>query len=130
MISVGNMHRIPALALSLALVACSGAVPDAVDAAVVVPVPVDAAVLVDAELAARACTETRWYRDDDGDGFGAFDASGYDAGAVQYACAQPAGFVAEVGDCDDADARAHPGQTETFATPRPSGSFDFDCNGI
>ena len=124
------MHRI---AVVLALVACSGAVPYAGDAAVPVDAaaPADAAVPVaDAELAARACTEVRWYRDDDGDGFGAFDASGYDAGAVQYACTQPAGFVAEVGDCDDADARAHPGQTETFATPRPSGSFDFDCNGI
>ena len=32
-------------------------------------------------------------------------------------------------DCDDNDARAHPGQTDFFDTPRASGGYDFDCNG-
>ncbi len=33
-------------------------------------------------------------------------------------------------DCDDADARAFLGQTDFFDTPRASGGYDFDCNGI
>lgn len=33
-------------------------------------------------------------------------------------------------DCDDGDARAHPGQTMYFGTPAPQAGFDFDCNGV
>jgi hypothetical protein len=36
-------------------------------------------------------------------------------------------------DCDDADVRAHPGQTMTFGLPSPArttgGTWDFDCDG-
>lgn len=32
-------------------------------------------------------------------------------------------------DCDDDDERAFPGQEQFFAAPRPSGSFDFNCDG-
>lgn len=32
-------------------------------------------------------------------------------------------------DCDDADNRAHPGQTTPYDTPSPSNGYDFDCNG-
>lgn len=33
-------------------------------------------------------------------------------------------------DCDDNDARAYPGQTDFFDTPRSSGGYDFDCNAV
>jgi hypothetical protein len=33
-------------------------------------------------------------------------------------------------DCDDSDARVKPGQTAFFDTPRASGGFDFDCDGV
>ena len=38
-------------------------------------------------------------------------------------------MVAGFGDCDDADARVHPAQSQSFATPRGNGSFDYDCDG-
>ncbi|NUO48714.1 MAG: hypothetical protein HOV80_07650 [Polyangiaceae bacterium] len=33
-------------------------------------------------------------------------------------------------DCDDSDARVWPGQDEFFDTPRASGGYDFNCDGI
>lgn len=33
-------------------------------------------------------------------------------------------------DCDDLDNRAHPGQTTYYTTATPSGSFDFNCDGM
>jgi hypothetical protein len=47
--------------------------------------------LVDEDLSYRV-----WYADADGDGFG-------DADATRTDCAQPEGYVAEPGDCDDTD---------------------------
>ena len=47
--------------------------------------------LVDEDESLDALT---WYEDADGDGYG-------DAASIQMACAQPAGYVASAGDCDD-----------------------------
>jgi hypothetical protein len=79
--------------------------------------------------AAPPCT-TRlvWYADDDHDGFG-------DRARLVVACMKPANgsWVPNSDDCDDADARVHPGQTAYFGAPytAPSGddSFDYDCSG-
>ena len=47
-----------------------------------------------------------WYLDADGDGYGLDD-------QPLIACAQPAGYAADAGDCDDAEPSIHPGATET-----------------
>ena len=47
-------------------------------------------------------TQSTWYDDSDGDGFG-------DAGSDTDACAQPSGTVADDSDCDDTDASVNPG---------------------
>jgi MYXO-CTERM domain-containing protein len=54
--------------------------------------------------------KTTFYRDADGDGFGA-------AGTTTLACLAPAGYVSDASDCNDAVATVHPGATET-------------CNGV
>lgn len=69
---------------------------------------------------AGCSSPTPWFRDVDGDGHG--------SGVPTNACEAPAGYVALDDDCDDTDARAYPGQTAFFTTPRPDGSFDFDCD--
>lgn len=68
--------------------------------------------------------QTTFYADMDGDGFG-------DAGATVEACAAPSGYVDNADDCADTDARAHPGQTEYFATSVMGlpGVYDFNCSG-
>lgn len=58
-----------------------------------------------------------WYADGDGDGYG-------DGEREARGCAAPAGFVRDVGDCDDQDAAIHPGAVETCATTE-----DDDCDG-
>jgi hypothetical protein len=58
-----------------------------------------------------------YYADFDGDGYG-------DASQPVQACAQPAGYVANSGDCDDLDAAVHPGATEVCD------GLDNDCNGL
>jgi hypothetical protein len=60
------------------------------------------------------------YVDADGDGFG--------TGAGTLGCTLMG--AAEGTDCDDTDPRAFPGQTTFFETPRMSGGFDYDCNGV
>jgi hypothetical protein len=57
-----------------------------------------------------------WYLDGDGDGFGK-------AGSTTTSCTQPAGYVANSTDCNDAVASVHPGAAETC------NSVDDDCNG-
>jgi hypothetical protein len=54
---------------------------------------------------AGATGETPWYLDADGDSYGRTTLS-------TLACAQPLGYVANSGDCDDLDASSYPGGTE------------------
>jgi hypothetical protein len=58
-----------------------------------------------------------WSRDNDADGFG-------DAGNVINACAQPAGFVNNSTDCNDASGIVNPGALESCTT-----AADDNCNG-
>ncbi|MSQ02169.1 MAG: hypothetical protein EXR71_09805 [Myxococcales bacterium] len=58
-------------------------------------------------------SSARWYRDGDGDGYGAEERS---------ACIAPESYVATAGDCDDADSTVHPGATEVCNT------IDDDCD--
>ena len=60
---------------------------------------------------------TTWYGDGDRDGFGSDS-------LTLTACEAPEGFVAEGGDCDDADARFFPGASETDCTD-PN---DYNCD--
>ncbi len=57
-----------------------------------------------------------WFFDGDGDGVG-------NSGEALAACVQPEGFVAEDGDCNDADADIHPGRAEAC------NDIDDDCDG-
>ena len=63
-----------------------------------------------------------FYRDRDGDGFG-------DPKESVRGCTPPDGYVENGEDCYDRNAKAHPGQTDAFATDRGDGSFDYDCDG-
>ncbi len=58
-----------------------------------------------------------WYADADGDGFG-------DAGDMQSACSQPAGYITDSTDCDDDRGSVYPGATELCD------GLDNDCNGL
>ncbi|MBI2344432.1 MAG: S8 family serine peptidase [Deltaproteobacteria bacterium] len=60
-------------------------------------------------------TPSAWYRDLDGDGYG-------DPDVVQFDCAQPAGYVADHADCNDAQSTVHPGAAETG-----NNGIDEDC---
>ncbi len=64
------------------------------------------------------CTASDWYRDADGDGYGA-------SGLPRSARAQPAGYVAVSGDCNDTNAAAHPGASEVCGD-----GLDNDCDGM
>ncbi|MFH1467357.1 MAG: MopE-related protein [Pseudomonadota bacterium] len=68
---------------------------------------------VDEDDALDAAT---WYLDVDGDGYG-------DAASTDLACYQPAGFVGDDTDCDDADPAVNPGAIETC------NGTDDDCDG-
>lgn len=57
-----------------------------------------------------------WYLDSDGDGYG-LDTQ------VQSSCSQPAGYVPQGGDCDDADTGISPGEQEVCD------GVDNDCDG-
>lgn len=57
-----------------------------------------------------------WYRDKDGDSWG--------AGAPIMACAQPEGYVEQSGDCDDDAPGSNPGAVEACD------QVDNDCDGI
>ncbi|MBU1241924.1 hypothetical protein KKD52_12895 [Myxococcota bacterium] len=70
-----------------------------------------------------ACTKMKtFHADADHDGFG-------DPKKPQQACVAPRDHVEDGTDCADDDPRAFPGQKQFFATARPDGSFDFDCDG-
>jgi MYXO-CTERM domain-containing protein len=61
------------------------------------------------------CTPSSFYRDVDGDGYG--------AGTPTSACTAPTGFVATAGDCNDALPAIHPGASESC------NGVDDDCDG-
>ncbi len=66
-----------------------------------------------------------WYWDGDGDGYGSdVPIPGVVDVPVVVGCAQPAGYVAEGGDCDDADPAINPGAAEICD------KADNDCNDI
>ncbi len=73
---------------------------------------------------AKSCVALpKWFVDGDGDGFG--------GAAFVAACTQPAGHVAQGGDCLDTNPLVRPGAAAS-STPYagPAGlSFDYDCNG-
>ena len=61
-------------------------------------------------------TQSTWYDDSDGDGYG-------DASASSDACDAPSGAVSDATDCDDSDADVSPAATEICD------SIDNDCDG-
>jgi hypothetical protein len=66
--------------------------------------------------------------DNDHDGYGV-------SSPVQIACGCPSGTIDSAAltkgvDCDDANAAVNPGETAWFTSPRASGSFDYDCDGV
>ena len=73
----------------------------------------------DGELDNAAVDMETFWADDDADGYG-------DAARVRTACAQPQGYVADDGDCDDADAARNPGATEICDAK----NVDEDCDGL
>jgi gliding motility-associated-like protein len=63
-----------------------------------------------------------WFQDSDGDGFG-------NPSVDSLACAQPAGYVADNTDCDDANNTIFPGATETCNTLDDDCDTDIDEDG-
>src|SRR6185436_10227403 len=62
-----------------------------------------------------------FYRDIDGDGYGA-------VAAKLCGAAPPASYSNTSGDCCDYDSNAKPGQTGYFTSPRSlCGGYDYDC---
>ena len=61
---------------------------------------------------------TTWYKDADEDGYG-------DSAVTTEACAEPTGYVAEPGDCDDNDSAYHPYAEEADCTD----PADYNCDG-
>ncbi|MES2642945.1 MAG: MopE-related protein [Myxococcota bacterium] len=59
-----------------------------------------------------------WFLDSDGDAYGV-------EGTTVASCDQPAGYVALVGDCDDADTAYNPGADESDCTD----ANDYNCDG-
>lgn len=78
-----------------------------------------AAIISDpASLTINTNATTEWFVDADGDGFGNA------ALPSVFACAQPDGYTAQPGDCNDAAASAYPNAAEI-----PFNGIDDDCDG-
>lgn len=73
---------------------------------------------VDEDCDGEAMAPPTYYRDADGDGYGAASEISVDS------CALPAGYAAEAGDCELTDAAVHPGAVEL-----PGNVVDDDCDG-
>ena len=67
--------------------------------------------------ATPACAVSTWYHDADGDGYGA-------TSSTVLSCAQPPGYAAAPGDCNEANAGIHPGVAEVCGD-----GLDNDCSG-
>jgi hypothetical protein len=66
------------------------------------------------------CSHQTWYRDADGDGYGAEEGS-----VMLVACWQPEGFVNMGGDCDDTNPLVHPEAAEIAGD-----GIDNNCDGV
>lgn len=64
-----------------------------------------------------SCIPVNWYADADNDGYG-------NAAVTQSSCDQPAGYVADNTDCDDAASTIHPGAADLC------NSIDDNCDGV
>lgn len=73
---------------------------------------------------------------DSSDGPGADAASGADAPVCSdgdgdgFLSPNLPGAVCDPADCDDSDENVHPGQSGAFTTPKSSGDFDYNCDGV
>jgi hypothetical protein len=77
----------------------------------------------------QPCTKVPYYKDGDGDGYG-------DPKHKVEACEKPPGYVENDKDCNDADSKAHPGQSSYYYSPMKGVSsgdpmaFDYNCNNV
>jgi hypothetical protein len=71
----------------------------------------------------QGCTKTTYYQDKDDDDYG-------DSAKQTVQCTAPAYSAERGGDCDDGEAKVHPGQQTFFTVPtKPGGSsFDYNCD--
>jgi Cys-rich repeat protein len=102
-----------------------GGVDAGTDGGVDAGLPYGAECLTAAQCSSGACTQ--FYRDNDR------DLRGGSIPEKRCGVTADAGYATTNDDCCDYDARAWPGQTMFFDTPRDQtcgNSYDFDCNGV
>ncbi|MFH1463164.1 MAG: MopE-related protein [Pseudomonadota bacterium] len=73
----------------------------------------------DLDRSVSAATQSSYYADDDGDGYG-------DPEDAETACDAPSGYVSDGTDCDDTRAGVNPAQAEIC----DSANLDEDCDGL
>ena len=71
----------------------------------------------DADNGIDASTQSMWYLDSDGDGFG-------DSNSMEQACVASTGYIAQSGDCDDSSFSIHPNAIELCD------DIDNDCDSL
>lgn len=94
-----------------------------VDAAAPVSEPDAAVVVPDANVTPEPEPCPSYWRDADGDGFGA-------PGTAITSCTVPDGYVSNESDCYDLNWSAKPGSTGPFVDHRGDGSWDYNCDGV